>query len=1194
MTIKSGLVFGLHFGLGLVLLGCGDGKGSTQTIGDAGEAGVEEMPLALASLTGCAADVDCTKGRFCFQSTCRFECEATSDCGSGESCSERGRCVIPTASAPSATDGVPVLKEYEPSVSVESGPNSTYLVAAGQKVVVLSFVLSGALPEAGLAYTVKRSDEAQNARVYRVKGAGTKIEIPLPVGLADPALGAKATTVTTTVATALGAYHVTLVPAPPVAGHYSGTVTLQTFGQTGLPIDFQIVTQPENVPLEKADHLWLVLPTAKASLFSPVEAFPGAPGNVAAPLTYDAFLGRWVAKTSYEYRLGQQSLLTTGPGQISRILRFELEMQNGQVIGALSDRWQGFYEARSLENVVDFVDVVFEGKFELSWVEPGLPLSKLPQPLAFDLPTRFPLSAPPIDKCAATVKFPTAPVVVDGVEYTCGSIATAAAFILASPEQQASCAMASAGAALNGVTTGQLLASFLDENAQKPSNKSFAEFMEACAKGTDGNCEPAPAILCSRQLLALAFHNQAKADVVTDPLVVTYQKVTTEAFLGRQLAALKNDTDTRLTWLKTTDYPAIVTNAVRDLVAGLLEDWRLNVLEKQQAVLRGYFDPSGLAVISRSTTAAAADPRRRLLSQMIQGWRGSMDSLITGTTRWNELFQDATKRAEKSQYVRAAMLDLYLMAGIVTNLSKDAGTGYQASAFGSGFSELMRAVNKLDRTFDELVFARDAEVVVSKSLDETSTNETILANLQKGALAKIKEAADSVQTVIATAQAEALGETQLQNRMSNEVDELRDDLAGLCGLPIGCTSETFRTDAACAVQSAAGKCGFSIEKGTGNYQAFSVGQQSVSEAGRSLLSIQDANQAVAIAEEDLRAHGAKMDLEYATLKAQAENVEKWNNMRLAQNRALETLLSGLNDIQQAGYGDLLSTLSDKSAKRTEQIDRMTANLEKWNGLRIDGNSSDLAKQREAAGMREAGSALATVAEGATDIGNAAAECAGLDVGRCMAMLTAALISGIARAGSIAANAAAANVEVSLANDQATRSARLENLQETAARDDALTEADIAKIEDFYQQAQADRDAKAGDLKDAYDKAKAARDAELAYFRDKEELEGRRTKYLQNLQDHAGLQVRVDRAKLGVVKTYADYLGIVQRAGLMDAKLKDLQAQRTDINQIVGSPTAVFARTNRITQAEEQLQQTKNTLMDWLVALEYFAVKPFMD
>jgi hypothetical protein len=69
---------------------------------------------------------------------------------------------------------------------------------------------------------------------------------------------------------------------------------------------------------------------------------------------------------------------------------------------------------------------------------------------------------------------------------------------------------------------------------------------------------------------------------------------------------------------------------------------------------------------------------------------------------------------------------------------------------------------------------------------------------------------------------------------------------------------------------------------------------------------------------------------------------------------------------------------------------------------------------------------------------------------------------------------------------------------------------------------------------------------------------------------------------------------VQRAELLSARLSVLDGQRQNINQLLGSPAVVFAWANRLSAAESELERAKVALMNWLVGMEYYAVRPFMD
>ncbi|HCF60045.1 MAG TPA: hypothetical protein DFS52_18880, partial [Myxococcales bacterium] len=130
----------------------------------------------------------------------------------------------------------------------------------------------------------------------------------------------------------------------------------------------------------------------------------------------------------------------------------------------------------------------------------------------------------------------------------------------------------------------------------------------------------------------------------------------------------------------------------------------------------------------------------------------------------------------------------------------------------------MRELGELTLPFDHLVYARDAEVVVSTSVDPSSDNTTLLRERREAAKAEVAAAATAVGAIIAEAQSEALSQAELTNRMNNEINEVRDELVELCGLPVGCSPQTYQNEPGCEVRVAPGQCGFRIDVQTGDYQ----------------------------------------------------------------------------------------------------------------------------------------------------------------------------------------------------------------------------------------------------------------------------------------------------------------------------------------------------------------------------------------
>lgn len=1194
---------------GLLLFACGDaasvdGSGvgaGAEASGDEPAPGptgtASDSPLDVASRQGCRIDAECALGHYCFQSHCSFECVDDDGCGSGETCSERGRCV--SAASPEAEEPPPALEEFESRVTVTGTSSRLIEVDPEQVFVTFTLSLDGSLPPPGLAYRVERDDgdvgDPDAGTIRRVRASGTELTIEVPTGLA------RATTsgtrpVRVQLITALGTFPLTLTPKEPEAGHYAGSVQMRLFGNTGLPLELDLVTMPEEAPLDQAEQAWLVLPASDDSLFAPFRPVDGSREALQLPLEYDPSLDRWVAISEAEFSLGSESALYRQARPIARIQRFEIEVRD-VLYGVVSDRWEGLYDARSDQGVVTSADVVFEGELELERTGPALYQDALSAPPHAALPVPLPLPAPTLDACAGSDLFAAE------TEGACAGIDDASDFERSVPDARADCALALAEVALGGQTTGAALRAFLDGDDENPDGQSFADFMRDCADESHPTCRPSAEVLCARQLIALASYDQQSGGTLEESLTKTFQDVSSEAFLGRQLAAFQTNADTRLRWLETTNYPAIVLSEVKSNVAELLDDWQGGVLDPHMSVLRGYFDDSGLTVMSRAAGGEAKDARRRLLDQSIQGWRGAMDALTLGASRWDELYQDADSRADRASYVRFRMRDLYLMAGLLGNLSRDAGSGYQASAFGSGFAQLMKRAGKLDLPFDDLVFARDAEVVVSMSLDPTSDNASLLEQRQQAAEKATEAAQVSVAELLEDDAEEQKERLDYEARISGELSDVRRELVNLCGLPEGCQTDGLDLGAApsqCSVRVAAGQCGFSVDGATDELVGFADSARNTSEAASAVLAFLDAAQAMTLADEETRAFSAKVTHEYAFLEALAAKVEEWNAERGEQLAELGELTRDVALWESRGLADLRANLEERSEIRQEAIAEAEAQLAKWDRVVQAGVDEDTADARTIAGIRTAATVADSGATLVSDLGAAAAEAipSGLDdaaaPGRGAALLGAAKWAFVLRGVSIAGGAAADYMEINLEKQKELRELRVQKMDREDALDDAVAENDLLDLEQALTLARAENASEVAQLERAYELARATREAQLAYERDLLELEDRRKSLLQMVEDEAGYRLRAARAELGVQAKVMEYQKVVQRAELLHGRLADLVAQQGDMDRLLGSPATVFTRSNRLEQAERQLQRAKDKLMDWLVALEYYAVRPFID
>jgi hypothetical protein len=199
-----------------------------------------------------------------------------------------------------------------------------------------------------------------------------------------------------------------------------------------------------------------------------------------------------------------------------------------------------------------------------------------------------------------------------------------------------------------------------------------------------------------------------------------------------------------------------------------------------------------------------------------------------------------------------------------------------------------------------------------------------------------------------------------------------------------------------------------------------------------------------------------------------------------------------------------------------------------------------------------------------------------------------------RTAAAASDATGAALEIAQQNHALMQEAEMAALQDEDELEGMVTQHEIDTLHGEYRKIQAESSAEVEQLEDVIEVAEAYLEAQLAYERDMDEFRQRRLELRQKVTNIAGLDLRVQQAKMQYDQRVAAYLGIVQRASLANSKLEDLERQRDNVNSLVGSPGVIFGRANRLEQAELRLERAKSKLMDWLVALEYYAVRPFMD
>lgn len=1156
----------------------------------------ERRALKLESTSACAIDDDCAEGLFCFQQNCALVCTTDSECASGETCSPRGRC--------SGEEGAVEVAHSLPELRVLSYPETIRVVGAGEETVTFDFGLNKNMPAEGVAYRVERSDGLGDpARIYHATGTNT-FRVTVETGAAKAG-----SPVLLRVISAIGDFELLLQPDAEFEGAWGGTISVDNLGSTQ---KFELAAY---ILGDDVNALSMVLPVDSGTLFSPRDHHDPARDYERVALQYDAQLNVYQAVFVHEYRFEGSLFGELRARQVERTLRFDFDadqLKAGHLEGRVTDLWRGLYDGQRASGAREVGTVRYDGSFELSRVG-GLPRAATDFVVGeLTAPQPGLIERGKLDLCT-NASFAVSDVQEGAETWSCAGITSVEAFRQASPGARASCALSVARAATQGETTSSQLAKFFAEEGGAQA-VSFEQFLQACADDSDDLCQPSAQALCGYQLVSYAAegvhrsnlgNDGARADALLSELMIALGEMSGEAFIARQLGAFYNDLALRKQWLQNQTAPALFLDAVESANVALLEDWTAQVLDVQHEVFTRFFSQDVLTFLSRPLNGDEPNARRaKLLEEASTLWRGYADALMLAASRWNEVVRDSGQRTMHARRLQQQALELYLVMGMLQDFGRITGaSGTTSSVVGlaSNFGQLTDKINRLNASFDDTVFARDAEVVVARSLNPLSDNNSLLSERRDHALATVAAARTAIEGILNEVTIEALQEADLRTRINNERRVSANRIAELCGLPAGCTETDLLVRRECVVV-AAGECGLLNAANLELDSAFDPSRVAASEAGRAILSVLEAFHNVAIQDDELAGHLAKLELQYADLEAFKNDVEDWNLKRLEGVDELRVALAQIDTIRDQRVRDIMQNLDSRARMRSEQIRAMQNRFAEWDKIRrgqiessYRGKLDELAEHRKAnlvesagektaAGLMAAAEALPKTAGASTDpFANT----------RASLVLVSMLTSISSKYQSSTMRLAADQQTIARERNEELTGATLASMAEQAELAGAIRDNEMAELEEALMLSNQLRDDEIERIREALELMREQREAELAYSRDMAEFRQRRSDYLQEMVDISGYILRTEQSRFNVLQRVLEYDNFVQKARLEAARLQELDRQLIDLDNLVGSIGAVFTRSYTLERTENHLDAARAALMDWLVVIEYYAVRPFI-
>lgn len=1195
----------------LLLLGaCGELSGDVVPPTDGG-ANSTGSTLQVASQAYCQLDDQCGEGLHCFQGLCTWECDDDDVCPSGSSCSPRGRCVLPTASTglPGnwGTSARTIDQSRYAAISaptklfVTEAPPSFIAVAPGTREIQFTIELNEAPPEGTLAYAFALNDTNEVTRVQHAHSDGTRFELTMEI----PDLDSLGTSVfQATLLTASERIHFMVGRAYPLQGLYTGVFEpFEVYGAK-IPLALNIETSPANATsFEEADEAWVWLPTTTADFIGVPNT--GAEAWTKSPVQYDANSQSWYARfaTSVPTDFGGE---LTDSGQVKRSIRIELsnyDPQTGALSAMIADRWNGLFDLRTQQGARELGHATLNGGASL--VRSAERLEVDASNNAGTLTTSLLPVTNDLSMCDAEVWS------IFASELACEHVVSESAFNNSPATTRATCALLVHDSVMLGETLRDRILAFLDPEQANPEGLSFQEFLSRCASSSHAECVPSPRALCARNMMASAYRNVDATSDLLEQLNEALMEISSELFAGTKFAAFHVDTDSRLKWLRSSEAPLFLASTLREYNQQILDTWKTSVVDPHVQTLVSMMDPAGLDVLTRATAdPASRDTRQYLLQEAITSWEAAADALELLIRRHHLLETQTHRRRAVAATLLPTAQVLYISAVQIQQLAHNNGLSSLAMGIGPRLSTLILAQGALNKSFNDLLFARDATVITSTSLDPQSSSRSLLRELEAAAHQSIRNAAATVDRALDEAIVNELSTEVLAARYEDQILAVRDELINLCGLREGCNAQDTTRDPLCAVATGPGECGIQLRRGQDPAEVDLHAQNlSASRAGSAISDLLLAASAVAEAEIKAENAGKRVGLAAQEFTVFSETIAQRQERRRSNEAQIRRLFDEVVQLVSAAEQESLALIQSRRAQRELVYDEFAVEIEEWATVRTTGATlrmeqlGKITSYRNAAESLEfSGGLVQSLAQNAASVfpGETATDPAKL-IAQVFATKAKAMVvaGGMLTYVDYAANQHAEqlrgnNLALGLARgdieDYLDEEAMLDEMKLNLEQD----KRDLGVLQDKLDAINVESNAKRNTYEALIAQLEAQLEIDLANEREAFELIERRNTVLREMTNVDTQIYQLEQAKLTWQQRLNNYYEQVQTAALLQARLDAMMGRWSNISQILGSPHVVFSFANRLELAEQRINVARQALEEWVVALEYYAVRPFLE
>ncbi|MBO4351657.1 MAG: hypothetical protein J6A01_12035 [Proteobacteria bacterium] len=801
----------------------------------------------------------------------------------------------------------------------------------------------------------------------------------------------------------------------------------------------------------------------------------------------------------------------------------------------------------------------------------------------------------------------------------------------------------------------QLVARNEDDTTAVAGFATLNDFLDNCLLNDSDSkktvCKTRPEVSCAADLAAYSFLN-VDSDQAKEQFMNQFHGLLRESYLGQQYAAWQQDITARQKWLDTADAPKFAAKDIENAVMGILDDWDNNTLQAHLKVMGKQFGQLPLEVLSNQTTKTdeITAERYTILADYQQAWQAVSDAISVAARRYNELLNKTIDRTDKAAMMNPRMFDLYLAGLIESEINRNTNNTSLNGGYANSFNDNMSTLKKLNQSFDALVYMRDAEVTVSNSLNKDDTN--VLARRAEKAAKTLEEVTAKRDKVFKDHRDMQISQKTTSANLTNSLENLVTEIVNICGLPEACKVTDvakIMTKPECDPITTPFYCGFALNKDSlpgradrdipADSAAYSVkikddgtlqfldkdGKEiarddktfdgldpqsnvNTGEAAEAILNYRKSLQHVEVAKADLQALQNKVTIARQTCESYAANIKKWYKNRSTYLNNVKDNLKAIESAQDAKAKALIDKLDAQYKSLNDAYTKAQGKLEDWKNIQTNALNE---KKEYISDMAEYERAILGVTATSDMIGKA------LNVGSSIAEVTARAVDAKPLAKGAYSDAIVckyldllqyevfkiASTGLTGAKNykkyqQDLKDAQTQYDQKIADKEASIAaqkaEAELVKTLNEFEKTAIGADKTTEKAKAAIEKLREEFNAQDTHERDLQTLENMRSEYLMLAQDMLSKSAVVTESEIEADTALLHYLTLTQRAQMFKSQYDASTERLAQINNLYTAPAVLFTYASDLESVENRIELAKERIYDYLAAIEYNAVRPFVD